>query len=483
MTQLKLPMPIVFFLNGCIHDKMKGRTMKTLFSDVLEKAVEYRGKVNSRSPYSQATTEDLRAAFDTGLPEIGRPEQDVLAHLMEAADPGLIGVGSNKFFAWVMGPAHDAGVAADWITSAWGQNAGIYQTSPAAAIAEEIAGKWLLDLLDLPRHSSFAFTSGATMSSFICLAAARSEVLRRAGYDLEKEGMFGSPQISVFVSEEAHSTISSDLRLLGFGENHLTKIKADDQGQMCCNDLLYKISNVKGPKIIICQAGHINSGAFDDFTHLADIANNYNAWMHVDGAFGLWARSSSKLRYLTEGIERADSWTVDGHKLLKVPYDSGYGIIKNPEAHRRAMSVTASYLNEEEKDGRNPTHYVPELSRRARGFTVWTVLQVLGRKGVAEHLEKNCLNAQYVALQFKSMKGVRVLNDVVLNQLAIVFKNDQHTLKAIQNLQYQGKWFVKEASWKGHIVMRLSFSSNPLERDDLDMFVADIQNELQKNLD
>ncbi len=371
-----------------------------------------------------------------------------------------------------MGSSHPVGVAADWLTSAWGQNPAVYQTAPAAAIAEEVAGQWLIDLLDLPRQSSIAFSTGATMSSFICLAAARGEVLHRQGWDLEADGVFGAPEISVFLSEEAHSTIFAVLRYLGFGQNRLIKIAADDNGAMNSADLAGKLKTCSGPKIIIAQAGHINSGAYDDFEEVARLATNYGAWMHVDGAFGLWARTSPNLKHLCDGIDLADSWSVDGHKWLQVPYDSGYAIVKHPKAHRRAMTNSADYLNVSKTDGRNPTHYGPELSRRARGFTVWAVLQAMGREGIAQLVEDSCRNTQHLANKLRKIPGISILHQVCLNQLAISFEafddnvngkrdHDEITLETIACLQANQRWFVKDARWKDQAILRISLTSMP----------------------
>ena len=382
-----------------------------------------------------------------------------------------------------MGGSHPVGVAADWLTSAWGQNAGIYQTAPAAAIAEEIAGKWLIDLLQLPTESSIGFTTGATMASFICLATARQDVLTRHGWDLDADGMFGAPEVSVYLGEEAHSSIFASLRFLGFGQRRLKQIKADSDGRMSPDALQAAVRNDDGPKIIISQAGHINSGAFDDFEAISTIAETSDAWLHVDGAFGLWARSAQSKHHLCKGADRADSWAVDGHKWLQVPYDSGYAIIKDADAHRRAMAITASYLNQDSEDGLSPSHYVPELSRRARGFATWAVLQALGRDGVTALVEDNCRNAQHLASILGKIPGVHLMNAVDLNQLAIAFATDdaseragdKMTMSVIQSLQEDGRWFIKEAVWKGRTIMRLSLSSSANEVAQVDSLAEAIK--------
>ena len=452
--------------------------------DILNRAasrgIEYRENVGRISPHPKAEASVLRALFDTGLPEDGRGADEVLDQLADAAEQGLVGSTGDAFFGWVMGASHPIGIAADWLTSAWGQNSAIYQTAPAAAIAEEVAGEWLIDLLRLPPQSSIAFTTGATMASFICLAAARGEVLRRHGWDLEAKGQFGAPEVRVFVSEEAHSSIFADLRYLGFGHERLKLIKVDQQGHLLIDDLEEKVAGYNGPAIVIAQAGHINTGACDDFQAIHAIAKSSNAWLHVDGAFGLWAQSSAKLSFLCKGVDLADSWAVDGHKWLQVPYESGFAIVKDKVAHCRAMATTAGYLNETPEDGRNPTYYGPELSRRARGFTVWAVLQHLGRNGVSDIVDGNVANARQLAASFAKEQGIRVLHEVYLNQVTVNFEDEDGYSQAlsqrmVQAVQKNKHWFVKEADWRGQVVLRFSFSSmtkTEAQIDELSEFIT-----------
>lgn len=455
------------------------------FRDALERALEEAINWREDGPklpaFPSAETKELRKLFDIGLPNQGRDGIEVIERLAAAAKGGLVANTHSNFFGWVQGSSHPIGVAADLLTSAWGQNAAIYQTSPAAAIAEEVAGKWLLELLRLPGESSIAFTTGATMASFICLSAARSEVLRRVDYDLEEEGLTGAPNINVFLGDEAHATIFSDLRYLGFGRKNLVTIAADSEGRMIAADLADKIAQYPGPKIIIAQAGHINSGAFDPFVEITTIASKHDAWVHVDGAFGLWARSVPKLAPLCEGIEDADSWTVDGHKWLQVPYDSGFAIVKHEEAHRCAMDISASYLGRHEEDGRNPSHYGPELSRRARGFAVWAVLQALGSKGVEEMISHHCYCAHYLEEKLTKVSGIRVLNKVVLNQLAIAFgeeeppeERDRLTANVIAKIRQENTSFALGAFWKGQAILRISIISQWTSTDNLDVLANSV---------
>lgn len=448
----------------------------------LEKAVAWREDGPKLPAIPTATTEELRTLFDIGLPEEGRDGVAVIDALAAAAEKGLVPNSHPNFYAWVQGSSHPVGVAADYLTSAWGQNAGIYQTAPAAAVAEEVAAKWLLDLLQLPATSSVAFATGATMASFICLSAARSEVLKRAHYDLEEEGLIGAPQIHVFLGEEAHATIHADLRYLGFGRKHLISIRSDHEGRMITSDLEEKMARHPGPKIVVAQAGHINSGAFDPFKEIMPLARSHNAWVHVDGAFGLWARTVPELAHFGEGLEEADSWTVDGHKWLQVPYDSGYAIINNETAHLRAMNISASYIASRPEDGRQPSHYVPELSRRARGFAVWAVLQALGRKGAEEMIARHCRCARHLEARLAETLGIRVLNEVALNQLAIAFGEneplevqDRMTKKVIEKVREENLNFVLGANWKGQEILRISIISRQTDVAEMDILAESIK--------
>lgn len=441
------------------------------------RGVAYRARRNANPVYPQLSADELRARFDVGLPDTGRAGEEILNQLADAAEAGLVGLTGDAFYGWVMGSSNSVGVGADWMAAAWGQNAAIFQSAPSAAIAEEVSGKWLIDLLGLPSQSSIAFTTGATMASYICLAAARTHVLAQIGWDIEAKGQFGAPEITVCVSTEAHTAIFAVLRYLGFGHQRLTMIEADDQGRMIPDDLKAKLDSVDGPKIIIAQAGHINTGSCDDFAALNAIAKTHNAWLHIDGAFGLWAKASPEYSHLCAGAENADSWAVDGHKWLQIPYESGFGIVRHPEAHRRAMTLSAGYLNESRDDGRNPTDFVPEISRRARGFAVWAVLQNLGRNGVAEIVAGNCANARRLAEQLCTVPGIRILHAVTLNQIALVFKDtngQSRTGEVVAALQANGRWFLKDAVWRDETIMRLSFSSTTKTDAQIDAFGAAI---------
>lgn len=448
----------------------------------LAEAVAWREDGPKLPAAPAASTQELRDLFDIGLPDDGRNGAAVIDNLIAAGSRGLVPNTHSNFFAWVMGASHPVGVAADILTSAWGQNAGIYRTAPAAAIAEEVAAKWLLDLLRLPPDASIAFATGATMASFICLSAARSEVLKQEGYDLEEEGLIGAPKIHVFLGAEAHATIHTDLRQLGFGRKNLVEIEVDTEGRMIADDLEAKIANYTGPKIVITQAGHINSGAFDPIQSITRVAHAHNAWVHVDGAFGFWVRAVPELAHLGEGFEKADSWTVDGHKWLQVPYDSGFAIVRNEEAHRRTMGIEASYIAGSADDGRNPSHFAPELSRRARGFAVWAVLQTLGRNGVEEMIRRHCRCTRHLETILKDVSGIRILNEVIINQMAIAFGDGEDplevrnalTLRVLDKLREENRNFVLGANWKGQEILRISVISRQTDIADIDVLAESI---------
>lgn len=453
---------------------------KDLYLDIAsERAKSYRQNVDELCVYPSNGAEDLRKLFDVELLDEGRDGEEVLNLLADAAEAGLVGSTSGSFYGWVMGGSARIGVAADWLTASWGQNAAIYQTAPSAAVCEEIASKWIIDLLDLPQKSSFAFVTGATMASFICLAAARSEVLHRHGWNIEKFGQFNAPDISVYLSEEAHSSIYASLRYLGFGDARLVRINALHDGQMDIGHLADKLADNNGPAIIIGQAGHINTGAFDDFNAISLLAKASGAWVHIDGAFGLWAKASNEYSHLCDGAEKADSWAVDGHKWLQIPYDSGFAIIKDENAHQRAMATSAGYLNETPGDGRNPNSYGPELSRRARGFNVWAVLQHIGKAGVERIVTGNCKNASRLAARLNGVAGIRITHDVCLNQVAIVFENTGATVEnltdeVVSEIQRIRRHFVKSAIWRGETILRVSFSSGVKSDEDIDCFADEI---------
>lgn len=453
--------------------------LSDLFERAADEAVRFRSRVGAGPQRPEHTYAQALAAFDEPLPERGAPASTVIDDLIDRATPGLHATTGPRFFGWVIGASHPVGVAADWLTAAWGQNAGNHTAAPAAAAAEAVAARWLLDVLDLPATASVGFATGATVANFVCLAAARGEVLRRVGWDAEKEGLFGAPPVYVVIGDEAHTTVFSALQFLGFGHDRVTRVATDDQGRMQIPALEQALARREGPIIVVAQAGQINTGAFDDHTRIVAAAHACGAWVHVDGAFGLWARACPSRAHLGRGIELADSWATDGHKWLQTPYDCGYAIVRDADAHRRAMTSAASYLPGAGEGERDPSQYVPELSRRARGFATWAMLRHLGREGVAGMVERHCSLALRFAERLSQEPGVRVVNDVALNQVIVRFGADEPastgddlTLRTIRRIQQDGTLFAGGARWRGAWVMRVSVISAPTREDDIDAAAA-----------
>lgn len=438
-----------------------------------EHAARFRDELAERPPWPTKSHAELQTLFDGPTPEVGEDPAAVLEALVAAAEPGLSGSAGSRFFGWVIGASHPAGVAADMLTAAWGQNAGNHACTPAAAMAEKVAGRWLLDLLRLPAQSSVGFVTGATMASFVCLAAARNAVLRRVGWDVEADGLIGAPRVRVIAGADAHATIFSGLRYLGFGAN-ADLVPTDDQGRMDAVALKAELDRGEGPTIVIAQAGQINTGAFDPFPEIAAACRRHGAWLHVDGAFGLWARMVPELDGLTVGLEDADSWSVDGHKWLQQPYDSGFAIVRDPEAHRRAMGIGASYLPPAAGDEYDPGQYAPELSRRARGFAAWAVIRALGRAGIAEMVARHCALARHLATRLAVEPGVEVLNEVVLNQVIVAFgagapaARDAATRAVIARLAADNIVLAGGAQWRSRQGLRFSIIAGPLTVADID---------------
>lgn len=445
---------------------MQGEAVGRLLRQAAEHAIRYRSQLATRPQRPLHGYMEALTAFEGPLPETGDASDSVIDDLAVRAEPGLNATTGSGFFGWVIGGSHPIGVAADWMTSAWGQNAGNHHAMPSAAAAETVAARWLLELLDLPRESSVGFVTGATVANFVCLAAARGEVLRCVGWDVEANGLFGAPPISVLIGDDAHTTVFSALQFLGLGHDRVIRVATDSQGQMSVDDFARHAAEVRGPAIVVLQAGQINTGGFDKFAELVPIARGVGAWVHVDGAFGCWARACPPLRHLAEGLDACDSWATDGHKWLQTPYDCGYAIMRDSEAHRRAMTIAASYLPPSEQGERDPSHFVPELSRRARGFATWAIIRHLGREGIARMVERHCAAARLIADQLRSENAIAVLNDVVLNQVLVRFgadepaeRGDELTRATIARIQRDGAVFAGGARWRGRDVMRISVIS------------------------
>jgi glutamate/tyrosine decarboxylase-like PLP-dependent enzyme len=414
----------------------------------------------------------LRDALGGPLPDGPASEgaRSIVDDLVAAADQGIVAIPSGRYFGFVIGSALPAALAADWLTSVWDQNAGLYVGGPAAAVVEEVSIGWLAELLGLPAGVSCGFVTGCQMAHVTALAAARHEVLRRAGWDVNADGLTGAPPPRVVAGAERHVTIDRALRLLGIGASSIVPVAADGQGRMEPEALEEALTAGSGPTIVCAQAGNVNTGAFDPLEPIADAAERAGAWLHVDGAFGMWAAAAPSLRHLVAGVERADSWATDAHKWLNVPYDSGLVFCAHPDAHRAAMSVHASYLiHAEEGAERDQVDWTPEFSRRARGFAIYAALRSLGRTGVAELVERCCAHARRFADGLSAAPGVEVLNDVVLNQVLVRFGDDDDATNAvIERVQQEGTCWLGGSSFRGQAVMRISVVGWQTTSEDVD---------------
>ena len=418
-----------------------------------------------------ATADELADLLGGRLPSAGRDPADVVDELAAGIEPGLMAIGSGRFYGWVMGGTLPAGLAADWMVSAWDQNAGMRFATPGTAAVEEVAARWLLELLGLPVESDAGFVTGATMANFTCLAAARYAVLQGAGWDVNIDGLTGSPKVHVLVGEERHGTIDIALRYLGLGQP--TPVASDDQGRILPAALGEALLAVpEGEPVIVClQAGNLHSGAFDPFAESIAVAHERGAWVHVDGAFGLWAAASPRLQHLTSGVDGADSWATDAHKTLNVPYDCGVAIVRDPSAMRTAFGLHTSYLINDESGHGDPYEKVPELSRRARGVPVWAVLRSLGREGVSQLVEGLTSRATQLAEGVAQIEGVEVLNDVVYTQVCVAVGDAARTAEVAARLVEDGTAWMSASHWGGRDILRISVSNWSTDDEDVRLSV------------
>ncbi|HET6391732.1 MAG TPA: aminotransferase class V-fold PLP-dependent enzyme [Blastococcus sp.] len=413
------------------------------------------GSVASRRVPAAGTADDSAARLGTELPARGWPPAEVIDRLAAAVEPALMANASGRFFGWVMGSSLPTALAADWLVSAWDQNAGMRDATPGVVGVEEVAARWLLQLLALPSDAAVGFTTGATMANVTCLAAARDEVLRRAGWDAPVDGLSGSPRVRVLVGEEGHGSVDLALRYLGLGAPE--RVAVDGEGRLDPEDLRLRLAGAPGPVVVCLQAGNIHSGAFDPVRAAVEIAHAAGAWVHVDGAFGLWAAVSPALAALTDGLGLADSWATDAHKTLNTPYDGGIAIVADSGALRRAMGVHASYLLQASTV--DPLELVPEMSRRARGVPVWAALASLGADGVRDLVEGLVAAARGLADGIAGIPGAVVLNDVVYTQVSVAFESDERTREVFRRLLAEGTVMPSASIWHGRTVIRFSVSS------------------------
>jgi len=441
--------------------------MNNLFSEVIERANRYLTDLSTRrvSPEPGAVS---------GLERLNVPLQDqpmdpsaVLAELDDIGSSATVASAGSRYFGFVTGGALPATLAANMLAAAWDQNAVLETASPVAAFIEDVCRKWLVSMLRLPLPTAVGFATGATMANFTGLAAARHALLEQQGWDVESRGLFGAPAIEVIVGEEVHVSVLKALSMLGLGRDRVVKVPTDEQGRMRADSL----PAIDGPTIICIQAGNVNTGAFDPAAEICLKAREKGAWVHVDGAFGLWAAAAPAKSALAEGVENADSWATDAHKWLNVPYDSGLVFVRDVRHLLAAMSSHAAYLIEGQN--REPSHFVPEMSRRARGIEVWAALRSLGRHGLSDLIER-CCNFAACFAQGLQQAGYTVLNEVALNQVLVKFGNEDQTQEVIRQIQADGTCWAGETKWQGHVAMRISVSSWATTRDDVDKSLAAI---------
>jgi glutamate/tyrosine decarboxylase-like PLP-dependent enzyme len=419
---------------------------------------------------------DLTGAFGGPLPAMGMPAADVVDLLARTAEPGLMAMPSGRFFGWVIGGTLPAALASDWLVSAWDQNAGLRYATPAMAAIEESAGTWLLELLGLPAGSDVGFVTGATMANFTGMAAGRWRLLADAGWDLDRDGLSGAPRIRCFVGRERHDTVDLGLRYLGLGRPMV--VEADRQGRLVPAALETALLEGSGPALVCLQAGNLHSGAFDPFPEAIRIARKHGAWVHIDGAFGIWAAAAPELGHLTRGYEDADSWGTDAHKTLNVPYDCGIAVVRDPSALRSAMGLHASYLVHDAEGPGDPFEKVPELSRRARGVPVWAALKSLGREGVAAQVRGLAAAASEIAAGLAGLDGVEVLNDVGYTQVSVAFGDDATTRAVTARIIEDGRVWMSGSRWRDRDILRVSVSNWQTGQEEVDTAVAAVASAL-----
>jgi glutamate/tyrosine decarboxylase-like PLP-dependent enzyme len=442
-----------------------------------ELSIAFLGDLAERHVGARTDGNAIAAALGGPMPDDGEDPVDVIEDMARRLDPGLVATAGPRYFGFVIGGAIPAAVGADWLTAAWDQNANLHALSPAAAGVEQLAGGWMLDLLGLPASSSVGLPTGAGLANTVGLAAGRHAVLAREGWDVEARGLYGAPEITVVIGEEAHATVLTALQYLGLGRERVVRVPADGQGQMRADALAAQVADVAGPLLLVAQAGNVNTGGFDPMPAVADaVAGHPNTWTHVDGAFGLWAGVSPRLRHLVAGVERADSWATDAHKWLNLGYDCGFVAVRDSEAHRAAMSTFASYLMQNQAQ-RESWEYVLDSSRRARGFALYAALRSLGRSGIRELVERCCDLARRMADRLATAEGVEVLNEVVLNQVLVRFHPasggdaDEHTRHVIHLVQEDGTAWMGGTTWHGLAAMRISVSNWSTTEADADRTV------------
>ncbi|MGA9854095.1 MAG: aminotransferase class V-fold PLP-dependent enzyme [Gammaproteobacteria bacterium] len=437
--------------------------MRKLLEDAAQRAITYLEHLDSRPVMPSPAAVAKISVLDEPLPEKPNKPEAALRILDEICSPATIAISGRRFFGFVIGGSQPVTLAANWLAGAWDQNSALNNVTPATAYLEQMALRWLLDLLHLPPECGGGFVTGATVANFCALAAARHKVLNDVGWNVEADGLIGAPPITVITGAEAHPTLLKSLGMLGLGRSRVVKVPVDSQGRMRADAL----PPLSGPTIVCTQAGNVNTGAFDPIGEICERAHRSSAWVHVDGAFGLWALAVPSMSKLAKGMANADSWATDFHKWLNVPYDSGIALVRNADALRAAMAITAEYLPTESTN-RNPSDFVPELSRRARGVEVWAALRTLGRSDLVEMIERNCRQARHFAEGLKAA-GYEILNDVVLNQVLVSFSDPAMTNRVIAEIQKDGTCWCGGTVWQGQTAMRISVCSFATTDEDVEL--------------
>jgi glutamate/tyrosine decarboxylase-like PLP-dependent enzyme len=467
------------------------KVYRPVLESALEQALHYLNGLDDMPVAATVTTDDLRQRLGRSLSEEGLDATEVIADLVADTRGGLVGSAGGRFFAWVIGGSLPAALAADWLTSAWDQNAGILATSPAEGVIEEVVGTWLKDLLGLPVDASFALVTGCQMAHVTCLAAARDAVLARQGWDVEEAGLIGAPPLRILSGNERHGSTERAIRLLGLGRQSVVDLPVDGGGRLTADTLRDALSHSPGdgtsPTIVLLQAGELNTGAYDPFLELIPIAHAAGAWVHVDGAFGLWAAASPRYRLLLAGVEQADSWATDGHKWLNVPYDCGYAFVSDQRAHQAAMSYRASYLVHNES-ARDQMDWNPEWSRRGRGVATYAAIRQLGREGIADLVERTCGYTHELVTRIGMLPGAEMVKEPLINQGLVRFldtspgagptDHDRRTDGIIAAIVRSGEAYFGGVTWHGRRCMRVSVCNWRTSRTDVDRAVAAVQRAL-----
>lgn len=463
----------------------KNNDYSIVLKDVLNHATNFLNKLDHDNVCATKSLEKLREDLKKPLKSKGELAESVINELVKDVDGGLLGSTGGRFFAWVIGGAVPAALAADWLTSTWDQNAALYACSPAEAIIEEVVGEWLKKLLGLPEQASFAITTGCQMSHFTCLAAARNHLLKKHSWDVEVKGLIGAPRIHILTNSQLHASVERAVRFLGLGSECIKPLELNEAGQLKSESLRAALEEVKGePVIVQLCAGDINTGMYDNFEEIIPLAHSYNAWVHVDGAFGLWANVSDKYKHLLKGVEYADSWATDGHKWLNVPYDCGYAFIKNNKAHKASMSLRASYLTHAD-EARDQFDWNPEWSRRGRGVSTYAAIRQLGTEGIASLVERCCKYAHDLVIGIGRLRGAVVIWEPQINQGLIRFvhpelnftedENDVFTDMMIERINASGKLFIGGTTWNGKRCMRISVCSWQTDEEDINISLKAVE--------